>query len=575
MSHNVGTDDETQDTAHITELLKDLHDRAKTVQAELNEFKQHLKTYRLAAGVETAHYSGQLKSELGLLQRLTAEPPHQSSYHIAKSSNLPFLEALWRLAKSQHKVIALQKRFYYPRSVQENEPPLQIIRPRRRRRGRTSNDVSCLVDLVADNGQTWYKVSLVNNTRLLFDLAKRGWEIGESESEGSHSSGSDSQLTNDEDVLPVVKTARDLAAAAGAIRIRTRKPIVKLVLPRIVEGETQAVDDILKSCRAAGVEVMCQPTHVLQSTPLSQALSKMAPSPFADFTEQLNIDCTILLALVSEFSHAKVSKEPWFHTALQRQVEIEDNENLLPSLLYPAMGSRKLFCTDEAAVRMQEIVDTIGTVSEKARTAIMMATGDAAGKSREELIREMQYWSAYQVPCDWQLPIEVVRFDPEDTALAAKLPREAISVCQSMTSINKSIFLFGWSSGLTTISSNKTIVKQMDAEFEKFDNVEETAWPKIWLCPTARSLVGKESRSANKLDAEGEINATKANSKKDGVMPLPDPLKRENQRRNGLDVLSLREGHEVVDLRPNGYDYNDVLSAKRAALYNAGHEVET
>ena len=276
----------------------------------------------------------------------------------------------------------------------------------------------------------------------------------------------------------------------------------------------------------------------------------MAPDPILGFSDTLNIDCTILLALVSEFSHAKVSKEPWFHSALQRQVEIEDNENLLPCLLYPALRGHRLVCTHEATKRMREIVDTIGTPSEKARTAILM--GDDTTKSQEQLVHEMQQWSAYSVPSDWQLPILVV--DQNHDHCQSNLPQEAYSASANMTTINQSVFLHGWATGRTTITSNRAVVKQIENDLEKFDSLKDSVWPSIWLCPTARSLVGKEKR--------GE----RTESKKLEITSLPDPLRREHQRRNGLDVLSIREGREVEDLRPNGYPCDDVIAAKMTSL---------
>jgi hypothetical protein len=175
-------------------------------------------------------------------------------------------------------------------------------------------------------------------------------------------------------------------------------------------------------------------------------------------------------------------------------VEIEDSENLLPALLYPALGNRKMMCTEEAAHRMREIVSTIGTPGEKARTAILM--GDDACKTQQMLVQDLQEWSTYTVPSDWELPISVV--DRNENDRHETLPPQAKPVCQNMTAINQSVFLYGWASGQTTITSNRTVVKQIENDLEKFDDLDESVWPKIWLCPTARSLVGKEKRGGKK-----------------------------------------------------------------------------
>ena len=66
------------------------------------------------------------------------------------------------------------------------------------------------------------------------------------------------------------------------------------------------------------------------------------------------------------------------------------------------------------------------------------------------------------------------------------------------------------------------------------------------------------------------------------ISSVPDPLRREHQRRNGLDCLSKREGREVEDIRPNGYPCAEVLAAKEAASRAFGqhdgtsktHEIE-
>lgn len=207
-------------------------------------------------------------------------------------------------------------------------------------------------------------------------------------------------------------------------------------------------------------------------------------NPFASFTSTLNIDCTILLALVSDFSHCSVSAEPWFHRALKRQLEIEDEENLLPNLLYPALANRNLVCTDEAARRMREIVDTIGTLGEKQRTKLLM--GDTA-LSASDLRKELESLSRFEVPVSLQLPI--LTQVPEEAPMT--LPPSAKAVKEQLTSINQSVFLHGWAGCITTVTSNRTVVKQIENILAK-EASDEKEWPLIWLCPTARSLVGKE-----------------------------------------------------------------------------------
>ena len=104
----------------------------------------------------------------------------------------------------------------------------------------------------------------------------------------------------------------------------------------------------------------------------------------------------------------------------------------------------------------------------------------------------MGEWSEYPVPSEWQLPISVIHQNQDDCQ--SNLSQEAFSTSSDMTAINKSVFLYGWATGRTTITSNRTVVKQIENDLEKFEDLDEDVWPKIWLCPTARSLVGKEKR---------------------------------------------------------------------------------
>ena len=564
-------EDVPEGTSNGSPTLDNLISRARVLTFELEAFRTRLRVLRQGGNVELGHFRGTMQSELQMLERLSEKPDSQATKHIARSSNLPFLETVWATVKRSSDVVALQKRMYTScntkllahglRHVGMNESVNGEAKPKSGTPGkrRDHREIAVVVDTITDGGREWTKVSLLTNQRLLFDLAKQGWDSGGSEDEFDEDGNLKGDASDDEGDydVPLLKTAKDLVRAARHFRVRTKIPTVHLVLPRIREGAVPEVDAVLDACRAAGAVLHCGDASATSAPipTIEQALPSMAQDPLAHLSEVLNIDCTILLALVSEFSHAKVSKEPWFHAALRRQVEIEGNENLLPSLLYPAMGIRKLVCTAEAAKRMREIVGTIGTPSEKARTAIIL--GDDTTMSQTALVAQLQEWSAYEVPAVWQLPIIIV--DQNEGNCQAKLPPQAALACKGMTSINESVFLHGWATGRTTITSNRTVVRSIENALELCgEELDECVWPKIWLCPTARSLVGKEKRGVKKQEDRREASAVKAYA-------LPDPLRREYQRKNGLDILTTREGHDVEDLRPGGYPCEDVLAAKGAA----------
>lgn len=66
-------------------------------------------------------------------------------------------------------------------------------------------------------------------------------------------------------------------------------------------------------------------------------------------------------------------------------------------------------------------------------------------------------------------------------------------VATILSDINYSVFMYGWSTGVTTISSNRTVVKQIEATIEDHRNGDEgLEGPLVWVCDTARSLAGKD-----------------------------------------------------------------------------------
>lgn len=420
-------------------------------------------------------------------------------------------------------------------------------------RDKTKRKKSVVVDIVTQGGKEWVKVSTVTETRLLFEVAENGWpeEESQSEDEGQDNSGEDAANENGHDDdnhghTSLLRQAQDLQNAADAATVLPGgRPRVRFVLPKLQPGRVQAVDSILDKIRQTGTIVHCR-SDLDRSPPppLDEAMPRMMLDEFADFTSTLNIDCTILLALVSDLSHSSVDIDPSFHVAIRRQIERERTDNVIPSVLWPGMVNRDLVCTAEAARRMREIVDTIGTPTEKARTALLMdgrghGTLDGTFRDHErpgqdiaggpfhtqDLLATFQELSCHPIPEGWRIPIQTVPATFSADIDISSLPPIAQTVRARLTSINQSVFLYGWVQGITTLSSNRTVAKMIwetlaegkhrggtstergDGEddrnddgcsrkelFEEGGQVRNDAevGPHIWLCPTARSLLGKE-----------------------------------------------------------------------------------
>ncbi|KAH0562692.1 hypothetical protein GP486_002635 [Trichoglossum hirsutum] len=437
--------------------------------------------------VELRQFKNSIIAESNSLQKslrqLTgADLTSEKTVHTLRSSNLPFYEAVWAAAKRSTGLIAFNKRFYWDETADDIKAINTRISDRTPVKTRRRN---VLVDIVTRGGLEWVKVSTITETRLLFDMAKAGWENGEDSDDVEPS------VAGSGDELSLVKLARELSRAAQATRIHYRHPQIRFVLPKVALGIIPAIDSLIANIQATGAQVECGPSPTANCGTPAPALKDIAENllvdPFADFSPTLNIDCTILLALVSDLSHGAVAPEPRFHHAIMRQIELEKQEKLLPDLLFPAMGARELVCTREAHRRMREIVELIGTRTEKGRTALLM--GDDPGKPRDVLVREFRELSDHHVPEHWNLPVKVVESDVD---ARKTLPATAKIVAENLSEINRSVFLFGWASGQTTISSNRTVAKLIENLVEEHRKGDDEMGPSIWLCPTARSLVGKE-----------------------------------------------------------------------------------
>jgi hypothetical protein len=234
---------------------------------------------------------------------------------------------------------------------------------------------------------------------------------------------------------------------------------------------------------------------------IENAVSDMVIDEFKHFTPILNVDCTLLLAVVSDISHGQVQEEPWFNRNVRTQIKIEEKERLMESVLWSAMADRELVCSRLAAQRMREIVDTIGTPTEKARTSLIM--GDDGSLSRDQLLAELRKYSSHEIPSTWKLPIRAMDDLPPVEATRG-LEK---NVMNHLTDVNLSVFTFGWRSGYTTITSNRAAVKTIEKAVEDHRISDTDVGPDVWICATARSLVAKEKdrRDGNTLKGDDDL----------------------------------------------------------------------
>jgi hypothetical protein len=348
-----------------------------------------------------------------------------------------------------------------------------------------------VVDIVCQDGLEWVKVSTILEKRILWDLAKAGWVGSESDDEAEESD-------DDDEPDGLLKQAEALVKASRVTRVKYRHPTVRLVLTRISSTpRAKEVAQILQKIRDIGIIVQTS-DDIPESPPLADVLDRLAAGHCHSLSDVINLDCTVLLAFVSDLSHRRVEPRDWHNRMISIQREMEAKEPLLRSKLWPTCGSRRLVCTKEVANRMQEISSIIGTQAEKQRTALLLGLDGNAELTNEQILEEFQKFSDYKIPANWRLPVEVI--DVDLPTLKSTLPPSVNKVSEALSAMNQSVFLYGWASGFTTLSSNRAVAKEIENIIEENRTSDEEAGPNILSCFQPRSLVGKEKERRGARD---------------------------------------------------------------------------
>jgi hypothetical protein len=479
------------DHPDIQVTIQDLISRCRTMYDEVETYVAAViakqKQTKFQHHVEYRNLRDLFKNELAFLDKVAnTKMDEEKAQHFIVSSNLLYYEALWGAAKRTSGLRAFRKYFYWDKQGRNTTKGKGSSS-----RGKTN----ALVDIVADEGAQWLRVSTLSEKRLLFDLAKLGW-MNDSDSDDDMP---DAQPINDddeddEDQVDIVKHARQLARAAKANPIRGRPPKVHFVLTRIVSGKTREIDALLAKIRATGATVQC--AHDIPSAP---ALELVLPALLSDrqsraMSDVLNIDCTILMALISDISHRECEILEWYPGEVRAQIHEEAEEKLLPTHLYPAIASHPMVTTQEAVDQMDVIVQTLATDAEKTRADVLLGKGAYASMSCEQLVQEWVAMSNHAIPDGFTLPIKTVSSNITMETVVARLPAVAATLFHELGELNRCIFLYGWAEKLTTLSANRGRTRQIETVLNEQGLEEGEDGPHIWLCGESRSLIAKHGR---------------------------------------------------------------------------------
>lgn len=409
--------------------------------------------------------------------------------------NHKFHDIVWSTAKKSYDLCGLRCEYYRTPARLKNE--------------------SVIVDVIAGGGTEWIKIVTTTERRICYEMTDAGWDW-EWEPDDDDDDDDEPPLPEDGDSeVEVARVARHLVAAACLTYVEYRRPSVKIILSRITSGSNAHVDRLLDYVRTFGgddieltVETADRCDLLLADTPpLDVALPRLVShDPFRDFTATLNVDCSVFMALASDFSHMVITRENPLLRSKQHHIDAGDEMEHGPRLLttmYPAMVGRDLVCTQDAADTFLKIAYDIGTETEQARARILFTAVDDdgvtdPGEDRRRRIAELARLSVYDVPEDLRLPIctvdTVTWDDAQRLVQEGELPRVALVVGRmgsGLNAMNVSSFLYGWRASLTTVTSNWEAAKRLKTVIEANRTAADERGPHIWRIPFARKLLAK------------------------------------------------------------------------------------
>ena len=460
--------------------------------------------------VEYRNLRSDVKNEAAFLAQLAdATLSVEKTHQYLESSNLVYYEALWDASKRSAGLVSFRKYFFWNRAEQGLHAPYQGLSLGKGSKVRGKD--AALVDIVANKGLEWIRVSTMSIKKLEYELVKLGWRDSESDDadqvardcqgEGIASlarSGDDIEM-RDADCnaelqagaldVSLVKQARNLARAAQANPVCGRRPLIRIVLTRLPAGRWPDIDDVLQQLRATGAVVQCA-NELAPAGPLSAVLPGLLVHQPAILSATVNLDCTVLLALVSDISHADCAVLDWYPGEVKAQIREEAESHLLPTQLYPAIAAHPMVCTTAAVQQMALIVGALATPSEAERADVLLGRGAFAASSPADLRLAWGARSRHGVPDAFPLPVREVA----GTVDRARLPAVAGAVEQELSAHNAAIFFYGWAHGLTTLSSNRACARQMESIISRGRLEDGEAGPHVWLCSESRSLIAKARR---------------------------------------------------------------------------------
>lgn len=413
-------------------------------------------------------------------------------------SNLPAIERNWDILKRCRDLVSIEQSIPKSPKVEVKDNGGLIV-VHRNRSGQASHTTGMIyVHAVVDGGAEWLRIISKDEKRILLELAAGGWDWDHEE--GDTDEEDDSELFED---IPILRTAKELADTARKYWHDYHRPRIRILLTRIQEGQSKDMDRVIKKMRSTGgdditVTVDCAdaPWTSNETLPdIDTALSNLVPIEDMDrFGSTVILDTSVLIALISDISHATVDVQPWHSKDCKAQIRDEANgTNFLTAQAYPPLRGKRLVCTKEAIEHFREITATIASPTELERARLLYSGGP----------KDFQKLSIHHVPEDLKLPVQVLSEETDlraqDLVQTRRLPEVAINVETHLLNVpgNRTTHLYGWSSKQTVVTSNRSLAKRLVRVIENSLERDYEDGPRICMLSYNRALATKGPRQVD------------------------------------------------------------------------------
>lgn len=383
------------------------------------------------------------------------------------------------------------------------------------------------VDIVAENGRRWLRVNTTKESRLVTEF--RAIEAFGYESEDEDVSDAATRRLPMDKYLDntVYESGRFLSLAADKFQAENGgdRPIIQLRLSRLGHGENEIQDERIKHTLTRLTDLGIKVSFAPEASSIQLVPEPAPPSGFY-IPSQINLDLSMLIAIVTDISHAPLPPtreavdelfRPQAERSWRRQMEKNPNlpdeslehcralaeqtrhemdhgliENIYQHLRSsPDADSAHFWTTNEAKTRLLAIIEKIGGEDELRRARAMF--------SLEHEAPEL-FWLNSRIPVEHRPKIIPILILPDEeplgTANLSMFQRQVMTTCNAILSRplrpeiksnhpDKSIqapmrfaarlsmhtiqsLLLGAQSGMLTVTSNKTSVKHLLREMRGF-----------------------------------------------------------------------------------------------------------